>query len=90
MVAQLTHWMDCYPQPSHRVSKTAEHVAPLSSVISALQEPEDMKSQNLSKERPHSRTYNAAAPVSPHPTLTIDMIDLPSIQRGVVEHIVKT
>lgn len=47
-------------------------------------------SQNLSKERSRNRTSNPAATALPHPVLTMDMIDPPSVQKVVVEHIVRT
>ncbi len=69
---------------------TTEHAAPPSSENSPFHGNESKKSQNLSKERPNSRTSSPAATVLPHPDLPMDMIDPPSVQKVVVEHIVRT
>ncbi len=76
------------PTKSQRV--TTEHAAPPSSENSPFRGNESKKSQNLSKKRPNSRTSSPAATVLPHPDLTIDMIDPPSMQKVAVEHIVRT
>ncbi len=77
-----------FPAKSQRV--TTEHAAPPSSENSPFHGNESKRSQNLSKERPNSRTNSPAATVLPHPDLTMDMIDPPSMQKVVVEHIVRT
>ncbi|XP_043088728.1 uncharacterized protein LOC122334908 [Puntigrus tetrazona] len=76
------------PDKSQRV--TTDHAAPLSSNNFPINGIESKKSQNLAKERFNSRTSNPKVTVSPHTDLTMDMIDPLSVQKVVVEHIVRT
>lgn len=75
------------PAKSQRVT-TEPAAAPPSSKNSPFHGIESKKLQNLSKDRPNSRTSSPAATVLPHPDLTIDMID--PMRKVVVEHIVRT
>ncbi|KAK2863757.1 hypothetical protein Q7C36_002911 [Tachysurus vachellii] len=77
---------DSSPAKSQRVT-TEQDTFPLSETL-PFDVIESEKSQNLSKERPSHRISNPAAKALPHPVLTMDMIDPPSMQKVVVEHIV--
>lgn len=69
---------------------TTEQVATLPSRNSPSHEIEYTNSQNLAKEKPNHGTSHPAVTVSSHPALTMDIIDPPSVQKVVVEHIVRT
>lgn len=74
--------LDGQSSPAKLQKVTTEQVAPPSI--------ESETSQNLSKERSSHRTSYPAPTVLPPAVLTMDMIDPPSVQKVVVEHIVRT
>ncbi len=76
--------------PAKPQSVTTEQVAAPSSGNSPSHEIEYTNSQNLSREKPNHRTSNPGVTVLHHPALTMDIIDLPYVQKVVVEHIVRT
>lgn len=76
--------------PAVPQSVTTEQIAALSSGNLPSHNVESTNVQNLSKEKPSPGATNPTVNVSSHPPLTMDLIDPPSIQKVVVEHIVRT
>ncbi|XP_073789775.1 uncharacterized protein [Danio rerio] len=71
-------------------SMITEQTAFPTSRISPFHEVESTNSKNLSKESLNHRSTKPTVTVSSHPALTMDIIDPPSVQKVVVEHIVRT
>ncbi|XP_055049770.2 uncharacterized protein [Misgurnus anguillicaudatus] len=76
--------------PAATQKLTTERVAHPPLENPPFQEIQRRGSQNLASEQRSSGNRSPSVTVTSHPSLTMDMIDPPSVQKVVVEHIVRT